>query len=93
MTKGRPRHPKSTSKPIEHEELRKILATRVREYRARIGLSQEAFADTCGLHRTYIGGIERAERNVTLSTLATLAAALGVTPCELLDPARGGKDA
>jgi ribosome-binding protein aMBF1 (putative translation factor) len=65
-------------------QLRKILANNIRAYREKQGLSQEALADACGLHRTYIGSVERSERNVTLSTLEVLAAALDVTVPELL---------
>lgn len=64
--------------------LRKVLADNVRAYREKHGLSQEALADACDLHRTYIGSIERCERNVTMSTLEVLAAALHVTVPELL---------
>src|ERR1700733_15941440 len=59
--------------------LRKILATNVREYRRKHGLSQEGLADQCELHRTYIGSIERCERNGTLSTLEILPDALHVS--------------
>jgi len=65
-------------------QLRKILANNVRDYRKKYGLSQEALADACDLHRTYIGSVERCERNVTLSTLEVLAAALRVSVPELL---------
>lgn len=47
-------------------------------------MSQEKLADFCGLHRTYIGSVERAERNVTLSTLEAIANGLGVSVPELL---------
>ena len=66
------------------EDLRDILAANIRDYRARSGSSQEAFADKCGLHRTYIGSIERSERNVTLATLALLSSATGVSVQDLL---------
>ncbi|MGB6449606.1 MAG: helix-turn-helix transcriptional regulator [Steroidobacteraceae bacterium] len=65
-------------------QLRKILADNIRDYRAKHGLSQEELADDCGLHRTYIGSVERCERNVTLSTLEVLAQALRVSVPELL---------
>jgi transcriptional regulator with XRE-family HTH domain len=63
---------------------RKILAENVRSLRQRRGLSQEALAEVCGLHRTYVGAVERGERNVSLSSIATLAVALGVSVSELL---------
>ena len=64
--------------------LQKIVAKNVKYRRLHLGLSQEELADICGYHRTYIGSIERAERNITLSTLESLAKALGVSPHELL---------
>lgn len=51
----------------------------VRKLRQAKGLSQEAFADICGLHRTYIGAIERGERNVSLGNIEKIAKALGVS--------------
>jgi transcriptional regulator with XRE-family HTH domain len=65
-------------------EIRKTLAHNVRALRSRLGISQEDLADRCGLHRTYVGAIERAERNVTLSTLEVFSEALGVTVPDLL---------
>lgn len=52
---------------------------RVRELRKAKGWSQEEFAHQCGLDRTYMGGIERGERNVALRNLERLAAALGIS--------------
>lgn len=60
------------------------LAYNVRALRKEKGLSQEELANFCGLHRTYIGSVERGERNVTLSTLEALSEALEVTVIELL---------
>ena len=57
---------------------------RVRELRRTQGLSQEAFADECDLDRTYIGGIERGERNVSLRNIAVIAKALGMSIAELM---------
>lgn len=65
-------------------EIRGILAANIRELRRSKNLSQEKLADICGLHRTYIGAVERGERNVTLSTLEAFALALGVTVSDLL---------
>jgi transcriptional regulator with XRE-family HTH domain len=47
-------------------------------------MSQEAFADVLGIHRTYMGGIERGERNLTLQTIERLAESLRVSPLDLL---------
>jgi len=57
---------------------------RVRELRKSQGFSQESFAAHCGLDRTYIGGIERGERNVALKNIAVIARALNVTLSELM---------
>ena len=58
------------------------VAARVRELRTQKNWSQEELAARCGLHRTYIGAVERAERNITLRTLARIASALS---CEITD--------
>jgi len=50
----------------------------------KAGFSQESFADHCKLHRTYQGGIERGEHNLTVGTLMTIAKGLGVSMSELL---------
>jgi len=47
-------------------------------------MSQEEFADALDIHRTYVGGLERGERNVTLKTMERIADALGMDPCDLL---------
>jgi transcriptional regulator with XRE-family HTH domain len=56
----------------------------IRSLREARGLSQEEFASQAKLHRTYVGGIERGERNPTLSTITRLARALGVPAWKLL---------
>ena len=55
----------------------------LRERRRKLGVSQEAFADLCGLDRTYVGGIERGERNVALINIEKLARALKISLSEL----------
>ena len=69
---------------IASQFLRSTLAENVRAFRKHHGYSQEELADRCGLHRTYIGSVEREERNVTLSTLEVLAQALEVSVPQLL---------
>ncbi|AVT12054.1 helix-turn-helix domain-containing protein [Paracidovorax avenae] len=61
------------------------ISSQVRAIRIANGWSQEELADRCGLHRTYIGAIERGERNITVLTLYKLAGALGCDVVDLLD--------
>ena len=66
----------------------------VRRLRTASGLSQEALADQAEVHRTYVGGIERGERNPTLTMIVRLAEALKVPPSKLLeDEAKQPEDA
>lgn len=67
---------------------------RVRQLRRRRKLSQEALADEAGLDRSYVGGVERGERNVSLANIEKIALALGVPLTELFDstPAQGTRD-
>jgi len=66
------------------KEIRDILSTNLKKFRKELDLSQESFAHKCDLHRTYIGAIERGERNVTLSSLETIALALNIDVPTLL---------
>ena len=68
------------------KELVTTLANNVRHLRKVKGISQQELADLCEIHRTYIGSVERCERNVTLSTLELLANALSVSVTQLLTP-------
>jgi transcriptional regulator with XRE-family HTH domain len=63
---------------------RNKLAQKIRQLRKEAGLSQERLADLCGLHRTYIGSIERAEQNVSIDNIGKIAKALKVKPSDLL---------
>lgn len=74
-----PRHKKRC------EDILQVFGRRVRGLRAEQGLSQEAFADKCGLDRTYIGGIERGERNVALRNISRLANSLGMSISDLFE--------
>ncbi len=62
----------------------RIVAENLRRIRREQKWSQEVCAEKCGLHRTYIGAVERGERNITLATLDAIAEALKVTPLVLL---------
>jgi transcriptional regulator with XRE-family HTH domain len=65
-------------------EPKKIFGEQVRALRHKANLSQEELAEACGLHRTYIGAIERGERNLSLLNIIILARALNVKPSFLL---------
>ncbi len=61
-----------------------ILSENIKNIRNDLNLSQEQLADKCGLHRTYVGAVERGERNITLSSLEAIASALSVSVPTLL---------
>jgi transcriptional regulator with XRE-family HTH domain len=65
--------------------IKKELGARIRALRKRHGLTQEEMAEKCDLHWTYIGGLERGERNPTLTTMQRVAAGLGVGLNQLID--------
>jgi transcriptional regulator with XRE-family HTH domain len=65
------------------EDVRVRFGKALRKRRHKLGVSQEEFADLCGLDRTYVGGIERGERNLALVNLEKLARALKISLAEL----------
>ncbi len=65
------------------KKIEKQFGSRVRELRLKTGLSQEELAFKVGVHRTYLGGIERGERNPSLKNIAAIAKALDITLSEL----------
>ncbi|HEX8049849.1 MAG TPA: helix-turn-helix transcriptional regulator [Solirubrobacterales bacterium] len=67
-------------------DLQRTIGHNLRAYRQARGLSQEAFAEKLGVHRTYMGGIERGERNLTLRSIERIAARLDEDPLSLLQP-------
>jgi transcriptional regulator with XRE-family HTH domain len=71
-------------KGSDGRRLRRAIARNVRQLRKSQGFSQESFADLCGLHRTYIGSVERAEVNVSIDNIERIADALGLEGWELL---------
>jgi len=61
-----------------------MFGRRLRALRTERGLSQEALADLAGIHRTYVGSVERGERNIALDNIHAFADALGVSPALLV---------
>lgn len=68
---------------MKNQELISLLGQRIRSERMKLGLSQEAFADKAGVHRTYMSLIERGKNNVTLINYAKIVDALGLSLHEL----------
>jgi len=64
--------------------LLKALGQRIRELRLKRGYSQEGFADRCGVHRTFMGTVERGESNLSFQNLVKVSAALEITLSQLL---------
>lgn len=62
-----------------------VFASNVQKYRKQLGLSQEKLAERAGLHRTYIGMIERSEKNITLLNIEKIAKALNVEIKDLFE--------
>lgn len=71
--------------------IKEVFGTNLRKYRTEKGLSQEKFAELCGLHRTYISDIECFQRNVSLENVQKIADALDVEPSMLLTDSSKGK--
>jgi transcriptional regulator with XRE-family HTH domain len=67
------------------ENAKTVLGTNLRKHRHKLGLSQESLADLCGLHCTYIGAVERGERNVSLENIVAIARSLQIAPAKLLE--------
>ena len=65
-------------------DLQRAVGRNLRAHRKAKGLSQEVFAEFIGMHRTYVGAVERGERNLTLATVERYAERIGATPLDLL---------
>ena len=72
------------TRPTASERRRAAFGARVRELRTQLGWTQEGLAHEAGLDRTYVGSVERGERNIALDNIWLLADTLGVTPADLL---------
>lgn len=77
--------PESPDMNFPNSPILTAFGLRVRELRTALGWSQERLADECGLHRTYIGAIERGERNVSLRNIERIASAFGLTIHQLTE--------
>ena len=73
-----PDPPKKKFRPAAPRSMRTMFAIRIKEERKALGMSQEQFAELCNLHRTYVGAVEREERNVSIDTMERMANALRV---------------
>lgn len=67
----------------QDEKLLRAFGLAVRQERERLGVSQDVFADMAKVHRTYVGSVERGERNISLKNIASFARALGISGAKL----------
>jgi len=74
---------------VPRHTARLVFAANMRRLRLATGLSQEALADRCGLHRTYIGSVERGERNVSIDNMEVIARSLKSSLSVLVTPENG----
>ncbi len=72
--------------PKSNDAIKLEFGQSVRDIRVKKGLSQEGLAEMCELDRSYIGGVERGERNISLINIRRIADGLGISPRELFDP-------
>jgi len=73
-------------------DLQSVVGENLRAYRRARGINQEDFADRLGLHRTYLGDIERGKRNLSLQKIELFAELLGLEPLSLLTPGSAGQE-
>lgn len=62
------------------QDILKLVGSKIRDYRKSQGLSQDQLGELCGFHFSYIGGVERGERNISLENIGKIAEALNVEP-------------
>ena len=74
-------------------DILKVFGTNLKRLREAKGISQEAFAELCGMHRTYISAVERQRRSIALENVQRIADALGVETYQLFIPEKGNIDA
>lgn len=75
----------NTGNNLNPQILNELVGIKIRTIRTSLNLSQEDFAEKVGLHRTYIGQIERAEKNITLKNINKICYALKIDPKDLFD--------
>lgn len=69
----------------DSQTLRQVVAKNIRRERARANLSQEGLAHKAEVHRTYIGAVERGEKNISIDSLEKIASALNIDPKRLME--------
>lgn len=73
------------SRTVDETRVLRLVGARIRARRRQLGLSQEALGSRAGLHRTYVGSLERGERNIALVNLFQVSEALSISASDLLE--------